>query len=55
MDKRQKERYFCSTFLKEIGEEGQEKLLNSKVFIVGAGGLGNHILLHLSTSGVWHI
>lgn len=55
MDKRQKERYFCSTFLKEIGEEGQEKLLNSKVFIVGAGGLGNQILLHLATSGVGHI
>lgn len=55
MDKRQIERYFCSTFLKEIGEKGQEKLLNSKVFIVGAGGLGNQILLHLATSGVGHI
>ena len=45
MNKYQKERYFCSTFLNKIGIEGQEKLLNSKVFVVGVGGLGNHIVL----------
>ena len=51
----QKERYDCSTFLKEIGEEGQVKLLKSRVFIVGVGGLGNHILLTLASMGVGHI
>ena len=51
----QKERYDCSTFLKEIGKDGQVKLLNSRVFIVGVGGLGNHILLTLAAMGVGHI
>ncbi len=52
MNKSQKERYFCSTFLNKIGIEGQEKLLNSKVFVVGAGGLGNHIVLSLAALGI---
>lgn len=52
LSKRQLERYFCSTFLKEIGEEGQLKLLNGKVLVVGAGGLASSSLLYLSTIGV---
>ena len=55
LDALNKDRYFCSTFLKEIKEEGQLKLLNSKVVVVGAGGLGSHILPLLVSSGVGFI
>lgn len=55
LSKLDKERYFCSTFLKEIKEEGQIKLFNSKVAIVGLGGLGSHVLPILVSSGVGHI
>ena len=52
MNKTQLEKYNRSISLDDFGIEGQEKLLNSKVFIVGVGGLGNQILLHLSSLGV---
>ena len=55
LTKEQQERYFCSTFLKNIKEEGQIRLLNSRVLVVGAGGLGSHALTILATSGVGHI
>lgn len=55
LSNRQLQRYFCSTFLKEIGEEGQLKLLNSRVLVVGAGGLASSSLLYLSTIGVGKI
>ena len=51
----QKERYFNSIFLKEIKEEGQQKLLNSKVIVIGCGGLASSSLLYLASSGVGHI
>ena len=55
LTKEQQERYFCSTFLKTIKEEGQIRLLNSRVLVVGAGGLGSHALTILATSGIGHI
>jgi len=36
----------------EIGKEGQEKLLASKVLVVGAGGLGSSALYYLAAAGV---
>lgn len=36
----------------EIGREGQEKLLLSKVLIIGAGGLGSPVSLYLAAAGV---
>ena len=48
----QLDRYYCSIFLKEIGIEGQKKLFNSKVLVVGVGGLGSHVLPILVSSGV---
>lgn len=38
--------------LNEIGQEGQEKLKNAKVLVVGAGGLGSPLLIYLAAAGV---
>ncbi|MGF1609379.1 MAG: ThiF family adenylyltransferase [Kiloniellales bacterium] len=46
------ERYARHLVLPEIGDEGQEKLLQSRVLVVGAGGLGSPLLLYLAASGV---
>ena len=45
-------RYARHIILDEIGEEGQEKLLASRVLVVGAGGLGSPLLLYLAAAGV---
>lgn len=55
LNKEQKERYYHTTFLKEIGEQGQEKLLNSNILVVGCGGLGSASLTYLASMGVGHI
>ncbi|MGV6845742.1 MAG: ThiF family adenylyltransferase [Lutibacter sp.] len=43
------------TTLLEIGEEGQKKLLQSKVIVIGCGGLGSPLSIYLATSGVGNI
>lgn len=48
----QLQRYNRHILLREIGVEGQLKLLNSKVLIVGAGGLGSPCALYLAASGI---
>lgn len=45
-------RYDRQLILPEIGEEGQRKLAQSKVLIVGVGGLGSPISLYLTGAGV---
>lgn len=45
-------RYSRQLILKEIGYEGQNKLLNSKVLVIGAGGLGSPALYYLAAAGV---
>lgn len=55
LDNKQKDRYFHTTFLKEIGEKGQEKLLNSKVLVIGVGGLASPTLIYLASMGVGQI
>ena len=46
------ERYSRHVLLDEVGQEGQEKLLASKVLVVGAGGLGAPVALYLAAAGV---
>ena len=48
----QRERYSRHTLIPEIGVEGQLKLLNSKVLLLGAGGLGSPSALYLAAAGV---
>lgn len=48
----QQERYERHLMLEEIGLSGQEKIINSKVLIIGAGGLGSPIVLYLAAAGV---
>lgn len=45
-------RYARHVILDEVGEEGQLKLLASKVLVVGAGGLGSPVLLYLAAAGI---
>jgi molybdopterin-synthase adenylyltransferase len=45
------ERYSRHILLQDVGLEGQEKLLNAKVLIIGAGGLGSPVALYLAAAG----
>src|SRR5215831_5702170 len=45
-------RYARHLILDEVGEEGQERLLQSRVLVVGAGGLGSPMLLYLAAAGI---
>ncbi len=48
----QRERYSRHTLIPEIGADGQQKLLDAKVLLLGAGGLGSPTALYLAAAGV---
>lgn len=52
LTKEQHERYHRNIAIQEIGIEGQRRIVNSKVMVAGAGGLGSPVLLYLAAAGV---
>jgi molybdopterin/thiamine biosynthesis adenylyltransferase len=48
----QLERYSRNIKLKEFGVAGQEKLLSSRLLVIGAGGLGSPVILYLAAAGI---
>lgn len=55
MDDAQLLRYSRHILLDEVGDEGQQRLLDSHALILGAGGLGSPVALYLAASGVGRI
>ena len=52
LSKEQRDRYSRHLLLPEVGVEGQQKLLDAKVLLLGAGGLGSPAALYLAAAGI---
>ncbi len=55
LDDTQLERYARHIVLHDVGGTGQMKLLNSRIVLIGAGGIGSPAALYLAAAGVGHI
>jgi len=51
----QKEKYSRQMMIREIGEEGQQKLADASILIIGCGGLGSPVLYYLTAMGIGHL
>ena len=51
----QQRRYARQIMLAEIGEAGQQKWLDARVLVIGAGGLGSALITYLAAAGVGHL
>ncbi len=52
LTEQEKKRYYRHLVLNDIGEEGQLKLKQGRVLVVGSGGLGSPVLYYLAAAGV---
>jgi sulfur-carrier protein adenylyltransferase/sulfurtransferase len=52
LDEAKRRRYSRHLLIPEVGEEGQQKLLDSRVLLIGAGGLGSPAGLYLGAAGI---
>ncbi|EGF84382.1 hypothetical protein BATDEDRAFT_8411 [Batrachochytrium dendrobatidis JAM81] len=55
LSNQQIKRYSRQLLLRDIGVQGQEKLCNSSVLIIGAGGIGSPAILYLAAAGVGNL
>ena len=55
MDDKQLLRYSRQIMLPQVDVAGQEKLLDSRMLIIGAGGLGSPAAMYLATAGIGHL
>lgn len=46
------DRYSRQIFIEEIGVAGQRKIMDAKVLVVGAGGLGSPVVQYLAAAGI---
>jgi len=55
LDSTSMEVYSRQILMKDVGEEGQQKLLNASVLVIGCGGLGAPALSYLTAMGIGHL
>ena len=55
MNKKQRERYSRQICLPQVGEVGQQKIIDARILIIGMGGLGSPAAMYLAAAGVGHI